>query len=997
MAENLSKSSVGSSEIETKKVPKEKQEAPKEKQENRRNRPRRKRKESSVVSRGDIERSFLQLLNAKRSRGFLTLIRNTINLDPIKNFSYSTSPIFLHYQASADGELVNPLIYSVHSDLMAPGNSNLEMIGQVDQSSLELWNSIAGKYTQISRSIQNIEGINAEQIIQFFNDLGKLLGLNRLVVLCEVRNAPDNLTFESMGLKSPMVSELEKRLHPAIGIVFSGIPENFQFTYNFKQFLDVTPGEDWVVETLEKLTDPLSNDEAKGSDTLKVESEVYALADTIALADMHPPLVVGIMGGWGSGKSFALKLIEDRLIAIRSEDISSEEKRKVYPYIGHPYIIQFNAWTYAKSSLWSSLMQEILLQFNHQLKLESIIKESNEGNALKGFDKWDLLYRSNPEELKLIAQNEDLGEDIIGAIKNSSEKTDVLWQALNELNKDDKDELESTEKELLESKKDLQHVLDDNDRTARKKSNESIHQAALDAASFSGMLLNSYKEAVKNNNEHFEIDTSRVSKSISFWKKLIMGFKPIYWVIPALAAIAYFLLPIDDLIDRNSMTNVGGPSLILISSLLTSFVRATQWISASTSKLNALISERKALREDHIENNKEIGLKNNERYKQLTEQITKWESNVEHLRNRIGITARHTSLVDFIERRLEQGDYAKRLGLMHQVHDDLNSLSVGINSHYAMKKGEEDYLFDRGRPRIILVIDDLDRCPPDRVVEVLEAAQLLVKTDLFVVVIAMDIKYVTKALEKKYEGVLSSKGDPTGLDYIEKIVQIPYRVRPISEDAMPDFLGTQLNLKPDGADSNDNEDNKKKGVKYAEISTPLPSDLNEKLSLELMYFEQEDINILNECALEASLGPRSTKRLANVLKLLKIIWYRAQMDEPNPDCKKIIVLILCLSAKFPLIMREALNDMEKHLKSESIKEFWTKMKLAEIPFEHLKFLERDWSIMNTILTKFDTKWSLSEMKKPIDLYNLQLVRSFSFVGELTSDHSVSANGHHAGS
>jgi len=49
----------------------------------------------------------------------------------------------------------------------------------------------------------------------------------------------------------------------------------------------------------------------------------------------------------------------------------------------------------------------------------------------------------------------------------------------------------------------------------------------------------------------------------------------------------------------------------------------------------------------------------------------------------------------------------------------------------------ENVLFPRGLPRVVLFIDDLDRCPPARVVEVLEATQLLVKTRLFVVVMAM--------------------------------------------------------------------------------------------------------------------------------------------------------------------------------------------------------------------------------------------------------------------
>ena len=42
--------------------------------------------------------------------------------------------------------------------------------------------------------------------------------------------------------------------------------------------------------------------------------------------------------------------------------------------------------------------------------------------------------------------------------------------------------------------------------------------------------------------------------------------------------------------------------------------------------------------------------------------------------------------------------------------------------------------------RIVLYIDDLDRCPPERVVEVLQAVHLLLAFELFVVVVAVDAR-----------------------------------------------------------------------------------------------------------------------------------------------------------------------------------------------------------------------------------------------------------------
>ncbi|MEN8445555.1 MAG: P-loop NTPase fold protein, partial [Cyanobacteria bacterium J06555_13] len=91
-------------------------------------------------------------------------------------------------------------------------------------------------------------------------------------------------------------------------------------------------------------------------------------------------------------------------------------------------------------------------------------------------------------------------------------------------------------------------------------------------------------------------------------------------------------------------------------------------------------------------------------------------------------------------------------------------------------------------------IDDLDRCPPTRVVEVLEAVQLLLNTKLFVVVMGIDDRYIARALEQVYQGVLKRGGQPSGIDYLEKIIQIPYRMRPISPANIENYLRDQLNI-----------------------------------------------------------------------------------------------------------------------------------------------------------------------------------------------------------
>jgi KAP family P-loop domain len=108
--------------------------------------------------------------------------------------------------------------------------------------------------------------------------------------------------------------------------------------------------------------------------------------------------------------------------------------------------------------------------------------------------------------------------------------------------------------------------------------------------------------------------------------------------------------------------------------------------------------------------------------------------------------------------------------------------------------------------RIILYIDDLDRCPPDKVVEVLQAIHLLLHFPLFVVAVAVDARWVSRSLTVRYKELIADNrtaepGKPIvpatdksecrpadAQDYLEKIFQIPYWVRRMDADASLTFV-----------------------------------------------------------------------------------------------------------------------------------------------------------------------------------------------------------------
>ncbi len=131
--------------------------------------------------------------------------------------------------------------------------------------------------------------------------------------------------------------------------------------------------------------------------------------------------------------------------------------------------------------------------------------------------------------------------------------------------------------------------------------------------------------------------------------------------------------------------------------------------------------------------------------------------------------------------------YEQYRGLLGRIHQDLKQLSdtlVTARKQW-VNRGST------GRPplqRIVLYVDDLDRCPPDKVVDVLRAVHLLLALPLFVVIVAVDPRWLRRALEQHHAalflaGAGTDEWQASPADYLDKIFQIPYALRPIGERA----------------------------------------------------------------------------------------------------------------------------------------------------------------------------------------------------------------------
>ena len=167
-------------------------------------------------------------------------------------------------------------------------------------------------------------------------------------------------------------------------------------------------------------------------------------------------------------------------------------------------------------------------------------------------------------------------------------------------------------------------------------------------------------------------------------------------------------------------------------------------------------------------------------------------------------------LAKLLKRHGDLDPYGAGRGLLGQVHRDLDQLSTDLQ-RLRKERQLAGQLVSPPLERIVLYIDDLDRCPPTRVGEVLAAVHLMLALPLFVVMVAVDPRWLLEALHHHYhelftrneEGIgIFGPGDrpATPLDYLDKIFQIPFTVRSLNKGDAAGFLASLLGHDPAAGD-----------------------------------------------------------------------------------------------------------------------------------------------------------------------------------------------------
>jgi hypothetical protein len=148
------------------------------------------------------------------------------------------------------------------------------------------------------------------------------------------------------------------------------------------------------------------------------------------------------------------------------------------------------------------------------------------------------------------------------------------------------------------------------------------------------------------------------------------------------------------------------------------------------------------------------------------------------------------TLAELVESRFASDDYRRELGIVSIVRQDFEKMSKLLRDHAErLEQGKADADERLAIGRIVLYIDDLDRCPPRKVVQVLEAVHVLLAFPLFVVVVGVDARWLSRSLAMRHPRQLAldeavvSDGAAAPRDYLEKIFQVPFWLEPLDTEA----------------------------------------------------------------------------------------------------------------------------------------------------------------------------------------------------------------------
>lgn len=669
-------------------------------------------------------------------------------------------------------------------------------------------------------------------------------------------------------------------------------------------------------------------------DMLGITPDVNAFATLIAATSVVPPLSIGLFGDWGSGKSFFMDQLQTTIANLAAKARKSEKPQHELPFYKRIVQVQFNAWHYADGNLWASLVEHIF----------DTLRGGDDPASLEAFRK-NIIDQLGLDERQL---NSALAEQDL-AQKRLDTANSAVKEADEQIKKD-------TEKLAQLRAEDIRLDIGDVHEEDKTKIKSLLLRTGVAASTESGKDLVAALEVARATVERGGVILNwvRSGKNPRIQAILLAAILLAPLVVGALGWLAVRALSWPQDLSQVS---------VLFTGLATFAACAAGVVKRGSDWLGTWITGAEQIKQRVDQRVEERRAKGREEMAKLEQELEKSRSEYQLARQRaeeaaLRVTERQAELQNatagtlmarFIQDRVKSNDYRQYLGVLAIVRRDFEQLSnlmerfnAQLNRPPDGATAPETNVDANYVNRIVLYIDDLDRCPPRKVVEVLQAVHLLLAFPLFVVVVGVDARWVHRALGTAYGKMLTGEGGgATPEDYLEKVFQIPFWLEDTPNSArermLHGLLGSSVRtlaplpsgdaivltqdrppLSPGSmADSNGSNGNGRPGTTTEGV---LPEHTSEP-SPEAIRLEQFELDYMLGLA-PILRSPRSLKRFTNLYRLMRAgLSESAFFDFLNLQEYRLVQVLLALATGAPRlapIVFEALLATQQYASVQAI-------------------------------------------------------------------------------
>jgi hypothetical protein len=556
----------------------------------------------------------------------------------------------------------------------------------------------------------------------------------------------------------------------------------------------------------------VSSDDPYGTNLLNIDRDVEALCAVLAARRVSAPLALGLFGDWGGGKSFFMDQMEKRIKELTQTAGSPGAES---PYSANIVQIKFNAWHYIERELWASLASEIFEGLSQAIAEEAARRDAQQKGAALDPEQ----ERARLQEHAALARAEEAEARREKAaadeeLRQSEERLRQIERAAvyPETRRKARSTLRAAGAVLLQQPEVQQNVQD-----VRKRIDGTVQEVARE--------LNLPEDEVRQQ----LVDLQGIGGEFRKLRLALRGASPgARWQIGFGVLLVLLVLGGLTLYGPTLLAQLGAlqkflayligslPGVLLVLRSLVPALRRVLEIAnkvqAETDTLNEEERQR-ALRgplQEYAASQQKVA-DVQQRLDQAGAKVLELERQIEDLRA-------NRQMNQFIQQIQTSTDFAQHLTVIARAHRHFEQLSVFMTKVRRDSAAERARATTTGMPyvpgidRIILYVDDLDRCPEKRVMEVLQAVHLLLAFPLFVVVVAVDPRWLLHSLKQsspvfddgssEEEGVSAEERAhwrATPLNYLEKIFQIPFTLRPMDRDGFNKLIEHHASPRQEGS------------------------------------------------------------------------------------------------------------------------------------------------------------------------------------------------------